>query len=253
MTKDELILYNRFKELASIADVQNRCTFSRFLNLNEYQVFLSTINEISYVDYCLWGGYKEAERRIVVFFPKGFSREIQYPCSCLKISPLQAKFSDQLTHRDYLGAILNLGIDRSMIGDIVIQNPDAYLFCEDTIASFIVSECTRIKHTTIQVCETSLMEISDFTKSFLEKTGFIASFRLDALVAFACGYSRSESAKRIKEGLVYCNHKQILSPSFELKPDTIFSVKGVGRFLFPSQEMKTSKKGRLYIKIQEYK
>ena len=94
--------------------------FTDFMNLNELNIFHSCVKEFAYVSYRLFGGYEHAERQIAAFLPDALSYNYDFPVVSLKIRPLQKKFAEDLSHRDYLGALLNLGVDRSKIGDILI-------------------------------------------------------------------------------------------------------------------------------------
>ncbi len=74
------------------------------------------------------GGYENAERQMVAFHPDALAFTWEYPIDCLRIEPKALKFSEELSHRDYLGALLNLGVDRSVIGDIVVQKKSCLVF-----------------------------------------------------------------------------------------------------------------------------
>ena len=110
----------RMKELANTAYQRDIVTFSDFLNLNEQNIMKSRIFSIPGIRMEWYGGYENAERQMVAFHPDALVFPWEYPIDCLKIEPKSVKFSDKLTHRDYLGALLNLGIERNVLGDILI-------------------------------------------------------------------------------------------------------------------------------------
>lgn len=141
MDKMEERTRQRILDLANLADRRGIITYTDFMNLNELNIFHSTVGKIPFVRWKLFGGYAKAERQLAAFIPdalyfrydfsqKGDSDEdaIPFPIVCLQIRPLNLKFAEKLSHRDYLGAILNLGIDRSVTGDILIDEECAYLF-----------------------------------------------------------------------------------------------------------------------------
>ena len=98
------------------------------------------------------GGYEEAERCLAVFGSADqFGYEWESPIRILKISPKMQKFADALTHRDFLGAILNLGIKREMLGDLLIFKNTAYLFVLEKMASYLLENLSRVRHTDVQV------------------------------------------------------------------------------------------------------
>ena len=119
----------RIQELANTAYQRGIVTFSDFLNLNELNIFQGIRSKLSYLTTESFGGYELAERQIAVFRPEAPVFYADYPVACLKITPLNAKFAEELNHRDYLGAILNLGLERSCLGDILVEEKAAYLFC----------------------------------------------------------------------------------------------------------------------------
>ena len=109
MNKDEFFI-KRIRELANLSYQRDIVTFSDFLNLNEQNIVNEQKNQMPGVITECSGGYEQAERQMVAFHPDALLFPWEYPITCLKIEPLAAKFSESLTHRDFLGAVLNLGI-----------------------------------------------------------------------------------------------------------------------------------------------
>lgn len=144
MTREEQQLEKHFRDLARTAYQRGIAVFSDFLNLNELNIFQSLRGEFSYLETETFGGYELAERQIAVFRPEAPVFYADYPVKCLKITPLNAKFAEDLNHRDYLGAVLNLGIDRACLGDILVEEDAAYLFCLERMADFIRDNLIRI-------------------------------------------------------------------------------------------------------------
>ena len=120
MEKEEFFL-KRIRELANLSYQRDIVTFSDFLNLNEQNMVNSLKQQFPQVIMENFGGYENAERQMVAFHPDALAFTWEYPVDCLKIEPKSLKFAETLTHRDYLGALLNLGVDRSVVGDILIQ------------------------------------------------------------------------------------------------------------------------------------
>ena len=129
---------------------------------------------------------------------------------------VKPKISEDLTHRDYLGSILNLGIDRSKTGDILIENNTAILFAHDDIVSFLCSELTRIRHTSVKTEELPSFDIQ-YTPKYEELTGTVASVRLDSLLSLAFSSSRTKLSGLIEGGRVFVNGKLITSNGYQPK------------------------------------
>ena len=105
----EELLKKRFRELARKCYQQNQYTFTGFLSLADLSCFYETEKEISYVPYTIWGGSDLCERVMIRFgSEEELGYEEEFPIVCIEVKPLAAKFADELTHRDFLGALMNL-------------------------------------------------------------------------------------------------------------------------------------------------
>ena len=249
--KEEELLEKRLLELANTAYYRKICMYTNFLNLNEQNVFLTKVIPIMpQIKYSSWGGYNNAERTIFCFRSDDAFSEPDYPLYIIKIAPNNSKFSDTLTHRDYLGALLHLGIERDKIGDIIIDNNTAYVFLHEHIKDFVLDELKKVKHTYI-TCE----EIADINfkiePSLKEITGFVSSIRLDAILSVVFRESRTKLAEYIRSKKVFINSKLTENNSYILKEGDVISVRGMGKFIFRGT-IKQSKKGRYCITVQKY-
>ena len=250
MTREEQQLEKHFRDLARTAYQRGIAVFSDFLNLNELNIFQSLRPEFSYLKMESFGGYELAERQIAVFRPEAPVFYADYPVKCLKITPLNAKFAEELNHRDYLGAVLNLGIDRACLGDILMEEDAAYLFCLERMADFIRDNLTRIRHTSVYV-EQVEAENFHYEPKYKEVSGTVASVRLDKLLALAFNASRSSLTGLIEGGKVFVNGKLVTSNGYEPKEGDLISVRGMGRFRFRGTGGQ-SKKGREYVILWRY-
>lgn len=197
-----------------------------------------------------FGGYDNAERQMVAFHPDALAFTWEYPIDCLKIEPKAIKFSENLSHRDYMGALLNLGVDRSVIGDIIVQEKAAWFFCQSKMTEFFLENLCRVRHTNILI--TKVNDPEEFPHPNLESiNGTCASVRLDSLIALAFKASRSSMVSYIESGQVFVNGKLITSNGYEPKEGDIVSVRGKGRFIFDGVSHQT-KKGRCGVHILLY-
>ena len=250
MTREEQQLEKHFRDLARTAYQRGIAVFSDFLNLNELNIFQSLRGEFSYLETETFGGYELAERQIAVFRPEAPVFYADYPVKCLKITPLNAKFAEDLNHRDYLGAVLNLGIDRACLGDILVEEDAAYLFCLERMADFIRDNLIRIRHTSVYV-EQVEAENFHYEPKYKEVSGTVASVRLDKLLALAFNASRSSLTGLIEGGKVFVNGKLVTSNGYEPKEGDLISVRGMGRFRF-RETGGQSKKGRESVILWRY-
>ena len=249
MNKEEFFL-KRIRELANLAYQRDIVTFSDFLDLNEWNILNSQNLRQLGVTIESYGGYEYAERQMAAFHPDALAFTWEYPIDCLKIEPKAIKFSESLTHRDYLGALLNLGIERSVIGDIVVQEKAAWFFCQNKMTDFFLDNLCRVRHTNILITKVDDPDKLPCTK--LEAiNGTCASVRLDSLISLAFKASRSSMVSYIEGGKVFVNGKLITSNGYEPKEGDIISVRGKGRFIFDGMSHQT-KKGRCGVRILRY-
>lgn len=252
------LISKRFYDLANTAYIREIPVFTDFLDLmqqTEYMKFISDAN-MPPVKTFLNGGLVFSsdttdflERKAACFYPKDMMYEADVPISIIEIKPVNQRFADDLSHRDFLGALMNLGIERQLMGDILVKDNRAYVFVISRMADFICHNLYRIKHTSVTASVCSEYDF-DYTPSYREEKGSVASERIDAIISFAFNMSRNEAALFISSGKVFVNAREILSKSHILKYGDIVSVRGRGRFIF-DEVTATTKKGRYFIKIRK--
>lgn len=250
MNREEELLAKRIQDLAGLADRANRVTFTDFLNLNEQNILHQTLQKFSWIKGETFGGYEGAERQIAAFVPDAFSYPPSYPIACVRIAPLNLKFAEQLSHRDILGALMHLGIERSKMGDIALCREEFYLFCHQDMAELICGELTRIRHTSVK-CEVCSLADFHYQPQLQSIRGSVASVRLDSVMAVAFQASRSSLLSLISDGCVFVNGRLVTSNGYTLKEGDIISARGQGKFRFDGAVGQT-KKGRCMVEIQKY-
>lgn len=257
MQKEEQLLEKRLVELSRVAYHRERITYSDFLNLNELNILHSLPKDTLFTKYFLFGGYESAERQLAAFLPDALSLRVENEeslffdaISVIKISPLHEKYSEELSHRDYLGAILNLGIERNKIGDIVLEKNFAYVFARPQMRDFLIENLDRIRHTAVMVREEELHGFS-YSPRFEEMKGTVASVRLDSLLSLAFSSSRSKLCPLIEAGKVFVNGKLVTSNAYQPKEGDRVSVRGMGKFQYV-KTMGNTKKGRVSVLIYKY-
>jgi len=199
----------------------------------------------------LVGGYEGAERRVAQFGSEALcGYEAEAPIVCLLIAPLAPKFAEALCHRDFLGSLMGLGVRREVLGDILIQDTSAYLFCLESIADYIAEQLVQVRRTPVTVSRAD--GLPPFLITPPEKVGLVVgSERLDALTAAVWKLSRAEGKKLVEDGRVFVNSRLVENPAFELKSGDMVSVRGYGRFLYEGAAAET-RKGRLHVEVRIY-
>lgn len=250
--KELLQLKKRFSELADKSYQQNIYTFSGFLSLAEQEALFEVMDSRHFRAFRLWGGHENCERQMVRFgSPEEFGYEEEFPVTAVHIKPLMEKFADNLTHRDFLGAVMNLGIERSTVGDIFIEGKQAWIFCLEKIAPYICESLDKVRHTSVK-CQIAEGETA-FTVKEPEPMGLIVSgIRVDAVLAKVYNLSRNQSLDLFRAGKVYINGRLCENNSCSLKENDKVSARGFGRFVFLGTGSET-RKGRLNITVGVYK
>ncbi len=245
----DTIFINRLKDLSNKSSFEGRFTFTSFLSLDEQSSLLSIERELGF--FTLFGGIEGSERVVARFGnPDDLGYEQDFPITCLKAQPVLKKFADELSHRDFLGAIMNLGIERKNIGDIFVKDSSAYIFVLSPMADYICEQLTKVKHTVIK-CEKALDVPEHALISTCQENHTLASLRLDCIVAQIYDFSRSQCAELFLAKKIFVNGRLNENSSHIVKDGDIISVRGKGRFRFLTQNG-VSKKGKLRIEIEKF-
>ncbi len=245
---DSEILKKQFSALSKRAEGGSVYYYSDFLTLSEQSELL----RMNLPNAALFGGFEGAERKLARFGrPEEFGYEEPLPITCLKIEPKGEKFSAPPTHRDYLGAVMNLGIERDTLGDLVVLSDAAYLFVLSRIAPFILENLTRAGRSTLSLSAVS--ELPDALKPSFEKLRVnVASERADAVVAAIFRMPRGRASALFEAGRVFLGGEELLNGSKPLKEGASVSVRGFGKFIYEGIDG-TSRKGRLFVEASLYK
>ncbi len=198
------------------------------------------------------GGYDGSERQMAVFLPSDAFSATDFPIRVLKIEPINQKYAEKLTHRDYLGALMNLMIKRELMGDLIVKKDDNYciLFCVERIAGFIAENLVKVRHTEVSV-EAVRFDDEKFSPDFREEDIIITSDRLDSLVA-ACAHSSRSAASTLIDGeKIFLNGKIETSHKAQVKEGDILTIRGKGKLRIFAFNGKTQK-DRLKVKIGWY-
>ncbi|MEG1687425.1 MAG: YlmH/Sll1252 family protein [Angelakisella sp.] len=245
------------KEVAQLAarlsDLTSRCltrgipVFLGFLDTAQRTVATERLKHFS-GSIVFWGGYPDAERTFL-----GLSADSEppakgyFPFRCVQF---RWREEDSLTHRDFLGSLMALGIKREAVGDIAVEPGCAVAFLSEHAAQVALSEITKIGRAGVTVTEIPVgSKVPE--RSFLPVTGTVASLRLDCVTALLSNNSRSASAKCIVSGLVAVNGIAETSVDRLLAPGDKLSIRGTGKFLFEGQDG-VSRKDKLRLKFQKY-
>lgn len=264
-------LYARLEDLALRAE-QGELGVTDFLSPRETH-FAARYLERRGIRYYAYGGYEGAERQKLYLLPEYmlYGRETnaddKLPAS--EWASFLAKFGYEtgiailrihgsgyrvLTHRDFLGSLLGLGIERSVLGDILVLEDEgacAMVLCDATIAGFIESEMTKAANDKVRVSRLTEDRFEAPPRRFLPIHDTVASCRLDCVIAAVCGLSREKARETVCGGLVEINFESEDRPDRVVTAPALLSVRGFGRVRVLALTDRT-KKGRIRLEAERY-
>lgn len=251
MEKEEQLFRKRIQELAENAYSRDIPLHTDFLTLAEQTVFQNMSATLPPVKFVLSGGFPMSERKVLCFLASYEEELYAPPFVCLKIVPANRRFAEELTHRDYLGAIMNLGIERSMIGDIVLQDGNAWAFVMEKMSRYLAENLTMIRHTSVVTEITA--DFSELPEPEMEEiSGTVSSVRLDSVIALCGRLSRTRASSYIEGEKVSVNGAVCTNVSLNLRGGEILSIRGIGKFRF-GEPGNLTKKGRTPVMVYRYK
>lgn len=243
---DELkVILSHACDLYNKAEISGKAFFTKFLTPSDAADIESRFPQKE-IPLCFYGGYDDAERKIAVFGE--VYDQSEYPVSAVVV---RQKGGRELSHRDYLGTVLSLGLKREMIGDIIVQSDGAIVFCLEEIAHFVADSLTKIANSGVEARVCAVGEFEAPERKYEKITATVSSLRLDCVVSAATGKARGTASQLIARSMVLQNYKVAESVSKSVKDNDVITVRGVGKFLIKT-DGRLSKKGRVCIEINKY-
>jgi RNA-binding protein YlmH len=239
---------------AGIEDKIRQClekdmvTNSTFLDMRQRTLAEAQCRQHTGLRYCFCGGYEDAERTTAVFLPDYAEAADHNPLALLRITRNGHR---TLSHRDYLGALMGLGIKREMIGDILVREDGADIVIMKDMADFLLYNYEKAGQTSLKAEIVSIDKIMISESRFEEKRDTVASLRLDNLIASAFSLSRGRAAEAIESGSVFVNGLQSEKADRQIKEGDKLVLRGKGKVLLKAVGGVT-KKDRVSIVIHKY-
>lgn len=243
--------------VAQVEDAINQCvnkqkpSFLGFLNEHEYEVSKKIVLSSNIKNYTYFGGYKNAERKFLAIYPEYYSvSELKklFPIDALSITYRKC---DTLNHKDFLGSIIALGLERNAIGDILIEEGRSVVFLKKDLAEFVRLNLNKVGNTGVNITYSDFKNLPP-GKKLIEKRVIVSSLRLDNLVAAITGLSRSKTSNLIASGLVLVNTFIQTNNSYMLTINDYVTIRKKGKFVIDRLDGKTRKE-RLKIILKHYK
>jgi len=218
--------------------------FSTDYGTAEYDALYNTIKKQNLIDTlpCLTKNVKEKNF---------YNTDHHWTTHGAYIAYLEITHPRELSHRDFLGSLMSLGIKRELIGDILVGQNKSYIVVQKSFCEHIIDSLTKIGNVGVVIKECSKDSVVLLENRFEECRAIVSSLRIDCVVAALCNKSRAESAKLVEGERVNVNHEIITSCSKNIDMDDIVSVRSFGKFKI-GKCISTTKKGRLVLSYKKY-
>jgi len=244
--------------LANVEDkfqqcIQHYCmTYTNFLDLRQRSLVEKKVRELGYgadgMKCEFVGGYDDAERTIAAFLPD-YADISQCPLCVIRIKAPSG--GRKLTHRDYLGSLLGLGLKREMIGDILTTENGADVIVLEDVKDFIMLNYSKAGRTSLELEELPLQQLHIPQQRTVMIKDTVASLRLDNVVASAFQLSRGKAAEAIRAGLVFVNSMQCEKTDMQIEEGAKLVLRGKGKVFLREVGGKT-RKDRIFIHIEKF-
>lgn len=212
---------------------------------NVYKALMGMSSELELKVYC-YGIFEDAQRKIITF---SYDDVWYYPVDLIKIST-NSKFS-KLQHKDYLGAVMALGIKREKLGDLILKNDECYLAVHNEITDYIKMNLTSVGKSicTVNILDVNSSEIPEY--DFQNIIVNVSSLRIDCIVSSLCNISRGKAEELIRRGKVLVDYSEAIKKDKILKDDCVITIRGYGKFKI-IEEAGWTGSGRIKIQVKKF-
>ena len=247
MSEELKLLRARLFDAVQCASLRSIPKFVGFLNAAEALEALKVARETG-AKWLLFGGYEDAERNVFGVFPDWAEPEKSaFPIKRIRIINKGFK---QIEHRDILGTLMSLGIERGTVGDIITDGKDSVVFVLESVAGHILASVDKIGGNGVQL-KTDDADFIPISQGFSELSTTVASLRLDCVVSAVCSVSRSKALELISLGMVSVGGILKEKPTAEISEGDTLSVRKSGKFIIDNASAR-SKKGRVILNYRKY-
>lgn len=247
MTNENALLIARLDDIITASAKKQYPTFIGFLNEQQISVLTQHLKKSKVSNYRFFGGYENSDRCLLGISFGDYIEDYYYP-----ITGISFKYKPEykLSHRDFLGSLMGLGLKREAIGDILTGDGYTVVFIKDEIKKYVLSQIQKIGSVGVVTEEWDNYTLP-IKNEFENISCTISSARLDNIVSALVGLSREKSATLIKQGLVFVNSVAVDNLSYTIKTGDKISIRGKGKFIVGDFSGLT-KKGRLKLTVQKY-
>ena len=254
---DNKFIFAKINDKAKTSNSQNKITNSEFLNEFDMALIEKEMISKNKKNYILYGGYKDAVRKIIIFYPDKIGKEdviknINNIISCIKIK-LPEEINGRLKHKDYLGTIISFGLTRERIGDIIVYDDKAYIVVLKENSEYIKNELMQEKR--FKKAKIEIIDIEKIKPKPIEYESIkisVNSLRLDNIISEIIKTSRKKAQENIQEERVFINYKLETKNTKAIKENDLIVIRGNGKYIIDKMLGK-NKNGKDIIEVKKFK
>lgn len=243
--KDELF-YSKLDDAVCLCLTRQKPYFFSFLSERKQALAKCYLDSVFFENYAFFGGYENSERKVLGLFYD--ESKTEFPVSAIEFC---YRNCDKLTHRDFLGALMSLGIERETVGDILVEDGRCVVFVKSELKDYITSQIFKIGNIGVKIKDAGLDSLPK-GRGFEETDYTVSSLRLDNIVAAISNLSREKTKSLVSSGNVSLNFIQTQNVSQILSQGDTLTVRGKGKFVLNGVLGKT-RKGRIRISVIHFR
>ncbi len=254
--QEDKICLSQVLDIIEFSKTRDKIEFTDFLDMYQVSLVQNFLRKIKFESYQLYGGYEEAERKILLIYPEKYDEKMleKNYHKILKIVRIDLPDEERgkYSHRNYLGGIVKLGLKREKVGDIIVHDQGADIITLDDFADILKQQLpslTRFENSKIE-----LKEIQDLAKREIKVEQvkiIVPSLRLDNFVSDLARTSRSKASQIIDQERVFVNGQNETKASKQLKLNDVITIRGKGRFVI-HEFAGTTRSGRMVVIVEKY-
>ncbi len=250
--EEERILLARTLDKLDMAHNRGVPACTGFLSPGERAAVEGLLNAAGHPRHLFFGGFEGAERNICAFLPD-WQEEDGWMLGDCPVSALRCAFPENsgLTHRDFLGSVLGLGITREKVGDLLVGDSSCDMIVLKEIADFLLLHLESAGRVRLKVAPIELADLTPKAAEVKNVRDTVATLRLDAVAATGFSLPRSKAADLISSGRIQLNHRECAKPDKTVAQGDVLTCRGLGKCVV-KEAGKLSKKGRIMIELERY-
>ena len=253
--KDDKILLAQVSDKIEMCENKNKIEYTNFLDLAQIELVQNYIDKLKIENYISYGGYEQSERKLFAIYPEKFNSTVveKNLVSIVKIVRIQLpdELKGKYAHRDYLGAVIKLGVKREKVGDIIVDNDGADIIVEKDISKFLLenlSGLTRFSKSKITIEKIDNLRTVEVRRE--EREIIVSSLRLDNVISELARCSRNKALDIINMERVFVNFQCETKKTKQIKTGDMVTIRGKGRF-YIKELVGQTKSGRVIVKIEK--